>query len=210
METISDNAGNKEGSTNETSGYELQDASHYQYKEGYNWHPEADIAYPAPEYTCYDQSPNPYSHTHMIAHSDNGYPQSNDEYHQTAIGLQPAGSTMDTNPVAITNTDVYGYNQAQMELNPATPSNSDGYGYTQAPPITENIHRECSTQTESTPAPTEERPWFQTTSLSRLAANSLEGPSAVGCIVVAIFVAFFCCIPLGVSALVFAGKYQMA
>ena len=110
VETISDNAGNKEGSTNETSGYELQDASHYQYKEGYNWHPEADIAYPAPEYTCYDQSPNPYSHTHMIAHSDNGYPQSNDEYHQTAIGLQPAGSTMDTNPVAITNTDVYGYN----------------------------------------------------------------------------------------------------
>ena len=216
---ISDTEGNNHGFKNETSGYGLQNTSHYQYQEGYNWHPEADTAYSVPEYSRYDQSPNPYNPASMMAHSGHGYPQYNDEYQQVVIGLQPTEygshmdhppSTMDMNPVTITNAAGYGYNQAQIDINPATPTNADGQGYTQAPPIAENIRRECSTQTESTQAPTEERPWFQTTSISRQTLNSSEGPSAIGYIVVAIFIAFFCCMPLGVSAVVFAGKCPMA
>ena len=143
---------------------------------------------------------------------------------QMEIGLQPTGYwsehqllSLDMSPV--TTTDGYyihanphtelqatGYSPVQFELNPGTPSNTDGYRCTQAPPTTGNPHNEYSTRTESTPAHTETRPRFGNTRIQRQTANS---SSAAGYITASIFVMLFCCMPLGIVALILAGKYLM-
>ena len=63
---ISDIEGTNYGFTNDACGYELQDPSQYQYQEGYNWHPEADMTYPAPDYPCYDQVSNPCNRSQQL------------------------------------------------------------------------------------------------------------------------------------------------
>ena len=63
-----------------------------------------------------------------------------------------------------------------------------------------------STQTEGTPVSKEAIPWFQTTMVQREATSS-EGESAVPYIALSIFAMLFCCMPLGIVALIGDGKF---